>query len=306
MGRHRRSGPAAAPDNTIRSTERGRRGAHRRAGHPRAGLLGASAALTVGAVAVGTGLLPQVAEQFEQNDSREFRADDDQSPLPLDLESAPPSLETDDATGESTPDGDRSPGTSPEPDPESTEDAGSPSADGSGDPSGDPSSEDPGGAPTTEEPSDTPTTDEPDPEPSTPPVSDDPTTPGGDAETVAAREVMSLVNEERADAGCEPLISDPALARLAADHSRDMAERGYFSHDDPDGRTPWDRAEDAGIDNLGGENIAMGQVDAAAVMDAWMNSEGHRANILNCDFRTLGVGVHLADGGPWWTQNFGF
>jgi uncharacterized protein YkwD len=118
--------------------------------------------------------------------------------------------------------------------------------------------------------------------------------------------VLALVNEERAQAGCEPLVHDPALARLAADHSRDMAERGYFDHTDPDGRDPWDRAEAAGVDNLGGENIAWGQPDARAVMDAWMNSEGHRANILNCDFRTMGVGVHIAEGGPWWTQNFGF
>ncbi|HZG04932.1 MAG TPA: CAP domain-containing protein, partial [Streptomyces sp.] len=45
---------------------------------------------------------------------------------------------------------------------------------------------------------------------------------------------------------------------------------------------------------------------AQSVMDAWMDSPGHRANILNCDYRTLGVGAHFAEGGPWWTQNFGF
>lgn len=63
---------------------------------------------------------------------------------------------------------------------------------------------------------------------------------------------------------------------------------------------------EAGISDLGGENIARGQADAAAVMQAWMNSPGHRANILNCDFKTLGVGVHLGSGGPWWTQDFGY
>lgn len=85
-----------------------------------------------------------------------------------------------------------------------------------------------------------------------------------------------------------------------------MAARGFFDHTDPDGATPWDRAAKAGIAGLGGENIARGQADAAAVMEAWMNSPGHRANILNCDFKTLGVGVHLGSGGPWWTQDFGY
>jgi uncharacterized protein YkwD len=85
-----------------------------------------------------------------------------------------------------------------------------------------------------------------------------------------------------------------------------MAARGFFDHTDPDGATPWDRAEKAGISDLGGENIARGQADAAAVMEAWMNSPGHRANILNCDFKTLGVGVHFGSGGPWWTQDFGY
>ncbi|MFE0739551.1 CAP domain-containing protein, partial [Streptomyces sp. NPDC058855] len=51
---------------------------------------------------------------------------------------------------------------------------------------------------------------------------------------------------------------------------------------------------------------ARGQTDAAAVMEAWMNSPGHKANILNCDFKTLGVGVHFGSGGPWWTQDFGY
>lgn len=60
------------------------------------------------------------------------------------------------------------------------------------------------------------------------------------------------------------------------------------------------------MQGLGGENIARGQADAAAVMNSWMNSDGHRANILNCAYKTLGVGVHLGDGGPWWTQDFSF
>ncbi len=117
-------------------------------------------------------------------------------------------------------------------------------------------------------------------------------------EAAAAAQVLKLVNEERAKVGCSAVAANSALADLAQDFSEDMAERGFFDHTDPDGKTPWDRAEKAGISNLGGENIARGQADAAAVMDAWMNSPGHRANILNCDFKTLGVGVQLGVGRP--------
>ncbi|GAA4332306.1 CAP domain-containing protein [Streptomyces venetus] len=125
-------------------------------------------------------------------------------------------------------------------------------------------------------------------------------------ESAAAAQVLKLVNEERAKVGCSPVAANSALSDLAQSFSEDMAKRGFFDHTDPDGATPWDRAEKAGISNLGGENIARGQADAAAVMDAWMNSPGHRANILNCDFKTLGVGVELGSGGPWWTQDFGY
>jgi uncharacterized protein YkwD len=137
-----------------------------------------------------------------------------------------------------------------------------------------------------------------------------PKAPGASAalagESAAAAQVLSLVNEERSKVGCSPVAANSALTGLAQSYSEDMDARGFFDHTDPDGRTPWDRAEKAGISNLGGENIARGQADAAAVMDAWMNSPGHRANILNCDFKTLGVGVEFGSGGPWWTQNFGY
>ncbi|MFJ1900756.1 MULTISPECIES: CAP domain-containing protein [unclassified Streptomyces] len=126
------------------------------------------------------------------------------------------------------------------------------------------------------------------------------------AGTSAQAAVLSLVNQERAKVGCSPVTASGPLASLAQDFSDDMAARGFFDHTDPDGKTPWDRAAKAGVDGLGGENIARGQADAQAVMDAWMDSEGHRANILNCDYKTLGVGVHFGSGGPWWTQDFGF
>ncbi|WP_121749379.1 CAP domain-containing protein [Streptomyces sp. E2N166] len=125
-------------------------------------------------------------------------------------------------------------------------------------------------------------------------------------EAVAQAQVLKLVNDERAKVGCSPVAANSALRELAEDFSQAMAEQGFFDHTDPSGATPWDRAEAAGISSLGGENIARGQADAQAVMDAWMDSPGHKANILNCDFQTLGVGVHFGSGGPWWTQNFGY
>ena len=116
---------------------------------------------------------------------------------------------------------------------------------------------------------------------------------------------MSLVNLERTRRVAAP-CRRARRWRAATAFSDDMAARGFFDHTDPDGRTPWDRAAKAGVQGLGGENIARGQADARAVMDAWMNSPGHRANILNCEYKSLGVGVHFGPGGPWWTQDFGF
>ncbi|MEV5970379.1 CAP domain-containing protein [Streptomyces sp. NPDC051921] len=120
-----------------------------------------------------------------------------------------------------------------------------------------------------------------------------------------AQEVVRLANIERAAAGCKPLTVDADLTRAAQDYTDDMAATGNFSHTGTDGSQPQDRIEAAGYTwSRSGENIAKGQSDAAAVMDAWMNSPGHRANILNCGFTEIGVGVST-DGGPWWTQDFG-
>jgi uncharacterized protein YkwD len=125
---------------------------------------------------------------------------------------------------------------------------------------------------------------------------------GGGAEA----QVLALVNEERAAAGCSPVTANDRLTRAADDYSDVMASSGVMSHTGPDGSTMASRVEAAGYQwSALGENIARGQADAASVMDSWMNSPGHRANILNCSFRELGVGVHFGDGGPWWTQDFG-
>ncbi|MEU6480630.1 CAP domain-containing protein [Streptomyces sp. NPDC047017] len=126
------------------------------------------------------------------------------------------------------------------------------------------------------------------------------------AQALAEAQVLVLVNQERARVGCSALAANSALTSLAENFSEDMATGGFFSSTDPGGATPWDRAAKLGITGLGGENIARGQADPAAVVAAWMNSPGHRANILNCGFRTVGVGVHYGPGGPWWAQDFGY
>ncbi|MFC4330309.1 CAP domain-containing protein [Streptomyces andamanensis] len=126
------------------------------------------------------------------------------------------------------------------------------------------------------------------------------------AEAAAEAEVVRLVNLERAKAGCGAVAANSALTSLAETYSTAMADQGFFAHTDPGGATPWDRAAKAGITGLGAENIARGQSGPAAVMSAWMSSPEHRANILNCRFTTLGVGAHFGAGGPWWTQDFGY
>ena len=133
-----------------------------------------------------------------------------------------------------------------------------------------------------------------------------PEAPAPEAPSGAAAQVVSLVNAERAKAGCGPVRANSKLDTAATKHSADMDARDYFDHTSPDGTDPGDRITAAGYRwSTYGENIARGQQTPAAVMDSWMNSSGHRANILNCDFKELGVGIHRASGGPWWTQAFG-
>ncbi len=115
-------------------------------------------------------------------------------------------------------------------------------------------------------------------------------------------QVLSLVNQQRAGAGCAPVAADARLARAAQGHSDDMAARAYFSHTSQDGRSFAARITAAGHPSPAAENIAKGQRTAADVMRAWMDSPGHRANILNCDHRGMGVGHTAA--GYYWVQNF--
>jgi uncharacterized protein YkwD len=119
-----------------------------------------------------------------------------------------------------------------------------------------------------------------------------------------AGQIVSLVNTERADAGCDPVAEEPHLDTAAQKHSDDMSDRDYFSHDTPEGAHFDERIRAAGYGKPGAENIAKGATSAAQVMQMWMNSSGHRANILNCSLTKLGVGVTKS--GWYWTQDFGY
>jgi uncharacterized protein YkwD len=124
-------------------------------------------------------------------------------------------------------------------------------------------------------------------------------------------EVIRLVNQERANNGdLPPLKRDNALDAAAYGHSQDMGVNDFFSHTGSNGSSPWDRMRTAGYYfNYAGENIAGGYSSPQWVMQGWMNSSGHRANILNSSFREIGVGYYYdSDGsgyGHYWTQNFG-
>lgn len=146
------------------------------------------------------------------------------------------------------------------------------------------------------------------PEPTTSPPAEPPDDPSEEPPTEQERleaEVVELTNAERAAAGCGAVEVDDRLAAAARGHSEDMAERDFFDHVNPDGEDPWDRARAAGYDWAASENIAWGYRTAADVVDGWMNSDGHRRNLLNCDVVAIGVGVADSSRGPYWTQMFG-
>ncbi|MCX5388908.1 CAP domain-containing protein [Streptomyces sp. NBC_00094] len=120
------------------------------------------------------------------------------------------------------------------------------------------------------------------------------------------QEVVALANAERRKAGCGPLRSEGHLRTAAQGHADDMAERDYYEHDSPEGRDAGDRITGAGYTwSTWGENIHRGPKTPARAMEDWMDSPGHRENILNCSFKDIGVGVTLTANGPWWVQNFG-
>ncbi|WP_326768095.1 CAP domain-containing protein [Streptomyces sp. NBC_01591] len=310
MGRHRRSAAAPAAEDHAAGGAGRSQGGHRRkrSGAPgRTGLIGVSAALAVGAVAVASGLVPGgdtytvgggVADQVRSGGAPDLLTQGGSTTAPADRGTAsdPASRGVGRAEG---PTSAESPTGSPASASKSSGPAERTKPSRSA-PSQTPSAEtDKSTAPAAEKSSAAPKAS------ASAPATRSAAAPAP-TDASAQSAVLALVNQERAKVGCSPLTASASLASLAQDFSADMAARGFFDHTDPDGRTPWDRASKAGVQGLAAENIARGQADAQAVMDSWMNSDGHRANILNCDYKTLGIGVHYGSGGPWWTQDFGF
>lgn len=119
-------------------------------------------------------------------------------------------------------------------------------------------------------------------------------------------QVIQLVNEQRAANGLKPLTANTQLTNTATLKSQDMAKLNYFDHTSPTYGSPFDMMKKYGISyRTAGENIAMGQTTPAQVMQGWMNSPGHRANILNASFTQIGVGIAKnAQGQLIWTQQF--
>lgn len=122
--------------------------------------------------------------------------------------------------------------------------------------------------------------------------------------------ILDLVNSERAAAGLPPLEQNDMLQQSAQDYAEDMADRGFFGHRDPEGRSSTDRIRSSGYlappcdctwTYRTGENLARGQATSEEVMDDWMRSEPHRSNILDPHFTELGVGR----AGEYWVQHFG-
>ncbi|GAB2569911.1 CAP domain-containing protein [Kribbella endophytica] len=157
------------------------------------------------------------------------------------------------------------------------------------------------------------TTKTPRPPTTTETTPDDPPPPpsGGGGTSSIERDVLDLTNQARRNQGCRPLQLDDSLVEAAGRHASDMVRRHYMDHTNPDGQDPGDRISAAGFHGNGwGENIAAGYSTAQRVFSAWMNSDGHRANILNCKFNRIGIGYDdgqvKSEWGPGsWVQDFG-
>ncbi|WP_062353713.1 SafA/ExsA family spore coat assembly protein [Bacillus kwashiorkori] len=119
-------------------------------------------------------------------------------------------------------------------------------------------------------------------------------------------QVVQLVNQKRREAGLKPLTHNWELSRVARYKSMDMRDRNYFSHDSPTYGSPFTMIKNFGIYyRNAAENIAQGQATPAAVMQSWMNSPGHRKNILSAQYTQIGVGyISGGTGRHYWTQMF--
>lgn len=143
------------------------------------------------------------------------------------------------------------------------------------------------------------------------PEAEKPVTPGDNKPTAPqdnnnansdfASQVIDLVNQERANAGLQPLKSDAQLNKVAMIKAKDMNDNNYFDHQSPTLGSPFDLMRAQGVNfNTAGENIAKGQRNPQEVMNAWMNSDGHRKNILNSSFTSIGVAYYNGV----WVQSF--
>lgn len=144
-------------------------------------------------------------------------------------------------------------------------------------------------------------------EPQTPDSAASPEAPAEPEAAVTAnayeQEVIRLVNAERAKYGLAALTEDVSLTRTARMKSQDMHDNRYFDHNSPIYGTPFQLMKSQGVTyRTAGENIAMGYATPQAVVSAWMNSSGHRANILNASYTRIGVGY--VENGNYWTQHF--
>ncbi len=129
------------------------------------------------------------------------------------------------------------------------------------------------------------------------------TTPASSAVSAFEQKVVELTNQERAKNGLPALKLDVELSKVAREKSKDMQTKNYFSHTSPTYGSPFDMMKAYGISyRAAGENIAMGQRSPEEVVQAWMNSQGHRENIMNPNFTHIGVG-HVSTGN-YWTQMF--
>lgn len=129
---------------------------------------------------------------------------------------------------------------------------------------------------------------------------------GRQAETTQAEAVLKLVNAERKKAGVQPLTLSDKLTNIAYMKAKDMADKNYFSHESPTYGSPFNMLKQFGVSySYAGENIAAGQRSAEEVMNSWMNSSGHKANILNKNYTQLGVGFYRGgEYGTEWVQLF--
>jgi uncharacterized protein YkwD len=121
------------------------------------------------------------------------------------------------------------------------------------------------------------------------------------------RQILDLVNQERAKVGADPLSINEQLDLAADLHSQDQANMNNMSHTGSNGSDMGTRIQGAGYQfSTAAENVAYGNIDAETVMASWMGSEGHRNNILDSELQEIGIGyANAEDGSPYWTQTFG-